>query len=240
MLLAIGCKNAANNSKNVKLYSASQLYNNEELYGVAFNPDETKVLVNSDRTGIQNLYELNISDTSMRPLTHSTKESFYGVGYLPGTENYLYSADQGGNENDDIFLKKPGQDSAMNLTPWPGTKNQFKNWSDDKKSIFILSNRRDPKFFDIWKADTANWKFSMFYKNDSAYDVGAISKDERFIALTKNISTDKNELYLLDRTNNKMKRISNDNQATWNVTAFEKGDSVMYYITNEVMSLITS
>jgi dipeptidyl aminopeptidase/acylaminoacyl peptidase len=30
-----------------------------------------------------------------------------------------------------------------------------------------------------------------------------------------------------------MKRISNDNEANWNVTAFEKGDSIMYYITND-------
>ena len=30
-----------------------------------------------------------------------------------------------------------------------------------------------------------------------------------------------------------MKRISNDNAATWEVTAFEKNDSIMYYITND-------
>lgn len=228
-----GCKDGIESPNQVKIYSADQLYNNESVSGVAFNHDETKVLVNSDRTGIENLYELSISDTSLHPLTHSTKESFYGVDYLPGTDSYLYSSDQGGNENDDIFLKKAESDSAINLTPWPGSKNQVHSWSNDKKSMFISSNRRDPRFFDIWKADTANWNFSLFYKNDSGYGVGAISKDERFIALTKDISTDKNELYLLDRTNNSSKRISNDNQATWNVAAFEKGDSILYYITND-------
>jgi dipeptidyl aminopeptidase/acylaminoacyl peptidase len=157
----------------------------------------------------------------------------YGIGYLPGTENYLYSSDQGGNENDHIFLKKPGSDSAIDITPWPGSKNYMHSWTTDKKGMFLLSNRRDPKYFDIWKADTATWNFKLFYQNDSGYNPQAISKDERYIALTKDVKTDKNELYLFDRLKNSMKRISNDNEANWNVTAFEKGDSIMYYITND-------
>lgn len=229
-----GCKNQnSSKPKEPKQYTATQLYNNENISGVAFSSDESKVLVNNDKTGIQNLYALTISDTSMQPLTHSIKESFYGIDYLPGTSSYLYASDQGGNENDHIFLRKPGETSAIDLTPWPGSKNSMQGWSNDKKAIFVASNRRNPKNFDIWKADTANWDFKLFYQNDSSYDVGAISKDERYIALTKAITTDKNELYLFDRKKNSMKRISNDNSANWNVTAFEKGDSIMYYITND-------
>src|SRR6185437_7687111 len=145
----------------------------------------------------------------------------------------LYASDQGGNENDHIFLKKSGDTATVDITPWPGSKNQMHNWSTDKKAIFISSNRRDPKYFDIWRADTSNWNFKLFYQNDSGYNVGAISKDERYISLTKDITTDKNELYLFDRLKNSMKRISNDNKATWNVAAFEKGDSILYYITND-------
>lgn len=229
-----GCNSQNTSStKEIKQYSADQLYNNDNIRGIAFNSDESKVLVNSDETGIQNLYSLTISDTSMQPLTHSTKESFYGIDYLPGTNDYLYASDQGGNENDHIFLQKSANADARDITPWPGSKNSMHGWSTDKKAIFIESNRRDPKYFDIWKADTANWDFKLFYQNDSGYTAGDISKDERYIAVTKNISTDKNELYLFDRIKKSMKRISNDNKATWNVTAFEKGDSIMYYITND-------
>ena len=229
-----GCKNKNSSTPNeVNQYSANQLYNNENISGIAFNSDESKVLVNSDKTGIENLYVLSISDTSMHPLTHSVKESFYGIDYLPGTNNYLYASDQGGDENTHIFLQKDGEASPADLTPWPGSKNGMHSWSTDKKSIFIGSNRRDPKYFDIWKADTSDWNFKLFYQNDSGYNAGAISKDQRYIALTKAITSDKNELYLYDRLKNSMKRISNDNKAMWNVTAFEKGDSIMYYITND-------
>jgi dipeptidyl aminopeptidase/acylaminoacyl peptidase len=231
--LVAGCNTATQSShKDVKQYDASQFYNNESIYGVAFNPDETKILINSDKTGIQNLYELSVNDTSERPLTQSQKESFYAVDYLPGTSDYLYVSDQGGNENDHIYLQKP-ETTARDLTPWPGSKNSVHSWSGDKKSLLVLSNRRDPKSFDLWKADTADWNFKLLYQNDSSFDIGAVSKDGRFIALTKNITSDKNDLYLFDRKNNSMKRISNDNEGVWNADAFEKNDSILYYTTND-------
>jgi dipeptidyl aminopeptidase/acylaminoacyl peptidase len=228
-----GCNTQQSSSSAPKEYSATQFYNNENIRGVAFDKDESRVLVNSDVTGIQNLYVLTIADTSMQPLTHSTKESFYGLDYLPGTDNYLYASDQGGNENDHIFLQSPGNSDAKDLTPWAASKNSIHDWSSDKKAMFVLSNKRNPKYFDLWKADTSNWDFKLFYQNDSGYQVGQISKNERYVALEKPITTDKNELYLFNRTNKSMKRISNDNAATWQVTAFEKNDSIMYYITND-------
>jgi hypothetical protein len=118
-----GCNTQQSSSSAPKEYSATQFYNNENIRGVAFDKDESRVLVNSDATGIQNLYVLTIADTSLQPLTHSTKESFYGLDYLPGTDNYLYASDQGGNENDHIFLQSSGNSDAKDLTPWAGSKN---------------------------------------------------------------------------------------------------------------------
>ncbi|MEO6536990.1 MAG: alpha/beta fold hydrolase [Ferruginibacter sp.] len=219
--------------KTVKEYSAKQLYTNENMSGIAFNPDESAILVNSNRTGIQNLYLLSLTDTSLKTLTHSAKESLYGLDYLPGTNSYLYASDQGGNENDHIYLQLPDSSGPKDLTPSIGSKNSMHSWSENKRALFIESNRRNPKYFDIWKADTANWDFKLFYQNDSGYNVGAISNNERYITLTKSITTDKNELYVYDLGNKTTRRISNDNAATWNPVAFEKNDSIMYYISND-------
>ncbi|HMC85386.1 MAG TPA: S9 family peptidase, partial [Chitinophagaceae bacterium] len=91
----------------------------------------------------------------------------------------------------------------------------------------------NPKFFDLWKMDIASWKPTLLYKNDSALAVSAMSSSERYLALTKAITTDKNDLYLYDRNSKKLKRISNDNEANWNAEAFEKNDSILYYTTND-------
>ena len=113
----------------------------------------------------------------MQPLTHSTKESFYGIDYLPGTDDYLYASDQGGNENDHIFLQSAANSDPKDITPWPGTKNSKHRWSSNKTIDVHTKQPRDPKYFDIWKADTADWNFKLFYKNDSGYEVARSVKD---------------------------------------------------------------
>ena len=232
-MLMASCNNDPDVRKDVKQYSAEQLFNNKSIGGGAFNSDESKILVHANTSGIFNLYEISIADTSMKPLTSSARESFFSVDYLPGTNKYLYTADQGGNENAHIYLQSPGDTAAKDLTPWPGSANSVYGWSAEKKSLFIVSNRRNSSYFDLWKADTTGWNASLFFQNDSGYNPGLISASERFIALTKSITTDKNDLYLYDRSNKSMKRISNDHEATWNPAGFEKNDSIFYYNTND-------
>jgi hypothetical protein len=216
-----------------KQYTIEQLFNNLSVGASGFNSDETKILVNNNSTGIFNVYELNIADTAMQPLTVSTKESFFAVDYLPGSAKFIYSADQGGNENSHLYLKSKTDTAVKDITPWQKSTNSFFGWSDDKKSMYVSSNRRNPKFFDIWKIDTTQWDATMFYQNDSSLDVSVISRSERYIALTKSITTDKNELYLYDRSAKTIKRLSNDNEATWNAQAIERNDNSLYYTTND-------
>ena len=234
LLFLLGsCIQRSEKTRMPKQYSIEQLYENLAVYGSGFNADETKILIGSNSTGIYNVYELNITDTLSKALTSSPKESFFAVNYLPQSKRFLYSADKGGDENSHLYLKSESDTSSRDLTPWPKSTNSFFGWSADKKSMYVISNNRNPQFFDLWKLDTASWKPVMIYQNDSGLDPGGISKSERYIALTKSITSDKNELYLFDAKNKKMTRISNDNEATWNPMAFEKNDSVFYYTTSD-------
>lgn len=216
-----------------KQYTREQLGNNIGVFASGYNADETQVLICDNRTGIYNAYLLSIADTSTRPLTSSAKESFFTVDFLPGTNKIIFSHDEGGNENDHLYLKATGDSNERDLTPWKGSKNDFGGWSTDKKFMYIYSNRRDPKFFDLWKLDTASWKPELLYRNDSSYQISGVSKTERYLALTKAITTDRNELFLYDREKKTSSRISNDNEANWYPAAFEKNDSIMYYVTND-------
>jgi dipeptidyl aminopeptidase/acylaminoacyl peptidase len=217
----------------VKSYSIEQLYNNKAINGAGFNADETKVLVDDNSTGIFNLSAINIADTASKPLTHSVKDSYFAIGYVPGTNDFLYSADQGGNENYHIYLQKADGSAVKDLTPWPNTTNGTDGWSADKKFLYITSNKRDPKFNDIYKLDVKTWNAELLYQNDGGYSPGPVSNSERYISLIKSITTDKNELYIYDRTTKAVKKLSNDKEATWYPAAFTKGDSSLYYITND-------
>ncbi len=216
-----------------KQFTIEQLYNNLSVGAAGFNADETKILVDNNSTGIFNVYELSIADTAFKPLTRSKTDSYFSVDYLPGSSKFIYSADKGGNENTHLYLMKQGDTSAKDITPWPNSRNSFAGWSEDKKSMYVSSNQRNPQFFDIWKLDTLTWKPAILYQNTEGLDFADISKSERYIALTKSVTTDKNELYLFDCATKTMKRLSNDNEATWYTTGFEKNDSIMFYTTND-------
>jgi dipeptidyl aminopeptidase/acylaminoacyl peptidase len=214
-------------------YDLEDFYNTKSISASGFNNDETKILINNNTTGIYNAYELSIADTTAIALTKSTKESIYTVDYLPGSSKFIYSADEGGNENSHLFLMDRKSNTPKDITPWANSANSFNGWSQDKKSMYINSNKRDVKYFDILKLDTLTWKPTILYQNESGLTPSVISKTERYIALTKEITSDKNEMYLYDSKTKTNKRLSNDKEANWSPMAFEKNDSIFYYTSNE-------
>jgi dipeptidyl aminopeptidase/acylaminoacyl peptidase len=216
-----------------KQYSSEQLRNNVTVEAAGFNGDESGILLSNNQTGIFNAYQVNIADSNSMPLTHSATDSWFGVSYLPGSNSsLLVTHDQGGDENNHLYLLHKGDTTARDLTPWLKSANNFFGWSKDKKFAYISSNHRNPKYFDLWKLDTSSWTPVLLFQNDSGYEVAGTSPGERYVALVKSITTDKNELYLFDRSTKQLKKISNDTEATWSAAAMEKGDSILYYITN--------
>ncbi len=235
MIFLLGCNNNSEPEakKTVKQYSIAQLYKTKSIGGGLFNKDESKILVQNNESGIFNLYEINLADTGMKQLTSSTKESFFAVDYVAGTDKTIYSADQGGNENDHLYLRQP-DGTVKDLTPGEKEKATFYGWNKAKSYLYYASNKRDARFFDVYKMDTAKWAPSLVYKNDSNLNVGAIAYNEQYLLLTKTVTADKNEMYLYDVAKKELKKISNDaEEATYNPQGFELNDSSFYYLTNE-------
>jgi Tol biopolymer transport system component len=131
-LLVASC-NQKEEARMPKQYTSEQLRNTVSIGAAGFSPDESKVLIDDNSTGIFNVAVLNISDTSIKPLTTSSKESFFAIDYLPGTDKFLFIHDIGGNENDHLYLMASGDTAGKDLTPWANSKNSFAGWSDDKK-----------------------------------------------------------------------------------------------------------
>ncbi len=216
----------------VKQYTIEQFYKTTNFGGGAFNSAENKILLHDNSSGIFNVYEMNLATKKKKALTRSAKESYFMIDYLPGKNDFLFTADKGGNENAHIYLQS-ANGNVTDLTPGEKEKADFFSWNKPKTAFYYTSNVRDARFFDVYKMNLSDRKSEMLYKNENAYDVGSISADENYLLLTKNITTDKNELYLLNRKSNELKKISADDVATYNPQAFEKDNSAFYYTTNE-------
>ena len=229
-LLIISC--TGKKSVDVDEYSIDQFYKNIRLNGGYFSADESKILISSDETGIFNLFEIDLNSGEKKMITSSAVESFFAVSYLPGSSDMIYSADQGGNELDHLFLLRT-DGSVTDLTPGEQEKANFGGFSKDKKTMYYLSNKRDPRFFDLYKMSLDEWKSEMLYKNDQGLNVSGFSNDENIIALQKNITTSENQLFLYDRTTKKLTEVSDpESPGSYSASDFSDDGKIFYYLTN--------
>ncbi len=216
----------------VKQYTIDEFYKNLQINGGSFNADETRLLVSSDKSGIYNVYEINLTDTTMRQITHSTIESLFSVDYVPGTNKVLYAADQGGNEIYHIYLMNE-DGTIQDLTPAEKEIANFLGWSEDKKTMYYTSNRRDPQYFDLYKMAVTDWKPVMIYQYMDGLDIAGISDDENTLALQKTITTSENQLFLFDRAAKKQTEISDPAApGQYGSSGFSDDGRYFYYITD--------
>jgi len=218
--------------REIKKYAIEDFYKNKQILSGSFSPDETRLLVTSNESGIYNIYEISIVDSQKHKVTNSTVESLFAVDYVPSTGEILYHADKGGNEIDHIYLiRKDGK--VNDLTPDSLEKASFAGWSLDKNSMFYISNKRDPKFFDLYKMDVGIWKPKMIYKNEKGLNVDAISWDEKYLALSRVITTSETKLYLYNLGTKEMKEVSDHEvKGIYSASGFSKDNKSLFYITD--------
>lgn len=233
-LFLMACEKPAAEEEQVEIpkYSIEQFYKNTNVGGGAFSDDESKLLVTSNETGIYNLFEINIADGSKTQITNSEEESFFAIDYVPGTGQILYSADKGGNEINHIYMIDVN-DSTVDLTPGENEKASFAGWTSDKQHMYYLSNKRDSKFFDLYKMKVGEWTSEMIYENTEGLNISDISDDESYFSFEQSITTSTNKLFLKNTESGETIEISSDSTpGTYSGSGFSKDNKYFYYTTD--------
>jgi dipeptidyl aminopeptidase/acylaminoacyl peptidase len=193
----------------VKQYDAATLFKNVSVFGPQFpqivnqftvsydlfSHDGSKALVSMDSSGVFNLYAIPTAGGEPQRLTESA-ESQFPVGYFPADDRVLYSQDSGGNELNHIYVLDGQQ--AKDLTPGDKTKATFVRFSADGKSFWIITNERDPKAFDVYRYAIKDYKRELVFTNKDAWQVGDVSRDGRWLALSKTRTNADSDIYLVD------------------------------------------
>ncbi len=220
-------------------YTIEQFMDIENINGGSFSADESKILINSQSSGIFNAYEIDIASGERTQLTSSDDNAIFAQSYMPNGD-IIYSSDKGGNEITHIYVKKSDGD-VIDMIPDSTAKAGYYGWNNDKSILYYASNQRDPQYFDLYKVDMENsnteegvFASSMIYTNSKGLNPGAISNNSRYIALNETITTNNSNMYLYDSETGETKLISeHEGDVQYSPQYFSLDDSKLYYLTDE-------
>ncbi len=232
-LSLVAATNAAKKRPGKK-YTIEQFMGTTSVSGASFSPDEKEILFSSNAEGgIFNAYSVSVKGGTPKAMTRSKSDTTYAVSYFPKDRRILYTRDQGGDENNHVYLRAL-DGSERDLTPGANLKASFGGWSEDDTSFYITSNERDPKAFDLYKYDAKSYARTILFQNDTGFEFSGISRDERWVALERPNTTTDSDLFLFDRTTKKLQQISShEGVASYSAADFDPTSRYLYFLTND-------
>ncbi len=230
--LLLSCKkNNETTPKEIQQYSIAQFMNNEAVGGGSFSPDNSNLLISSNRSGIYNVYTVPVKGGDMLPITQSDSTSITAVSYFPSDNRMLLSADGNGDEIDHLFVREL-DGTIKDITPHKGAKANFYGWSENDQYLYFGSNKRNPKYFDTYKMAVDDYSYEMIYQDDSGMSFSGMSDDENYFTLSKSINTNDDDLFVFNVTTKETTKV-NDRQSGNSSQAFSKDNSTLYYTTDD-------
>src|SRR5262249_3293168 len=151
------------------------------ILGASFSPDNSKLLVSTDQSGIFNAYAIPTAPGGEPVvLTKSTTNSIFTQSYFPRDERIIYQSDQAGNELDHLYVSDP-DGKVTDVTPGDKLKASFVKWAGDGSSFFITTNERDARFFDVYEVSTDGYKKTLVYQDTTGLQLADVSNDKRYV-----------------------------------------------------------
>lgn len=220
-------------------YTAQQFYETTSYGmaaadGIAFSADGRNLLINSDRSGVFNAYALPIAGGDPVQVTRSTTNATMGVSYFPNDERILFTADRGGNELNHVYVRL-ADGTERDLTPGENLKAGFVGWSGDGRTFYLSSNERDPQAFDVYAYDAQTYERRIAFRNPGGFFPGEVSRDGRYIVLTKQNSSADSDIYLAEIGSEAAPRLltSHQGNVAFNAYGFTPDSRALIYATNE-------
>ncbi len=216
-------------------YDARTFFETTTFFGASFNTDETKLLISSDETGVFNCYEVSIATEERTALTTSQGNATFAVGYFPMDDRFLYSADEGGNELNHLYVREL-DGTVKDLTPGENLKAQFAGWGADDNTFWVASNERDSQFFDLYEYNATSYARQMIFENPGGFTPADVSRDGRWVALSKTRNNADDDIYLFDTTNANAGPAlitRHEGNISHSIETFDPTDNILYFSSNK-------
>ena len=230
--LFLSC-NETEKPREVKKYTIRQFMENTDIRRNSLSFDETKVLFTSNKSGIYNVYSVNVATGKTEQLTDSKKSSFTSYSYFPEDDRILIKADNEGDELYHIFLREENG-TLKDLTPDSMARATFYTWNHDNKSFLYGTNKRSKRKMDVYEMNIETFEPALVYQNDSGYSLRAISNDKKFIAFKKTYIRQNTDIFLYNRETKDLKLLTkHKGNIFFEPVVFSPDNKYLYYKTDK-------
>ena len=215
-------------------YPAAAFFETTSYNGASFSHDGELILLSSDQSGVFNAASIPFDGGDVQLLTDSDANAIFAVRWFPHDGRFLYTADQGGDELDHLYVREE-DGSSRDLTPGDGLKTQFGGFSDDGGSFWVLTNERDPKAFDLYRYASDDYARELVYRNDDAWEIQGVSRDGQWVSIARNHTNADSDIFLWnarDPERDPELITPHEGDVTHNALSFSPDSRSLYYATN--------
>lgn len=218
---------------SVERFSIEDLLDSITYRGLSFSHDGTQLLTSSNESGISNAVSVDLKTRKVIRLTQSVDQAVNTISYFPNDDRVLLRADNAGNERAHIFLRNT-DGTQTDLTPGRRHIANFHGWAADDQSFFIRDNKRNPRTFDLYELDIVSFQEELIFENGGLYNIGPVSPDKQYIALSKRTNNRSAHLLLLDRKSGEMTELTLEGiYVSSRPLAFSPDGEFLYYATDK-------
>jgi hypothetical protein len=99
-------------------------------------------------SGVFNVWARPAGVDKPRPVTHEKHRPIFFYAWVGG-QHLLYLHDNGGDENNHLFLADLETGTTRDLTPYPGVRAQDVNGRPASDRVLMALSKQDPRVFDM-------------------------------------------------------------------------------------------
>ncbi|WP_374473172.1 alpha/beta fold hydrolase [Arenimonas sp.] len=214
-------------------YGIEEFIESTGVAGASFNADESRILFSSNKSGIWNAYSMPVAGGEWTAVTSSDTDNVYAVAYFPADDRVLVTRDQGGNELDHLYVIE-ADGSERDLTPGENLKADFLGFTGDGNAFHVMSNERDPRYFDVYRYDARTYERTRVYENKDGYEPSVVSQDGKWLALGQSNTTNDSDLHVVELATGKSTKVSqHEGQAAFDAQDFSPDGQWLYYTAND-------
>lgn len=197
-------------TNKAKSYKVSQFFAIRAITGLSISPNGKTIGYITNTNGMPNVWTLPLEGGWASQITLH-ENAVMGIQYSPKKNEIIYTSDNQGDENHQLYLISDKGGESEYLTPsHMGSRIEGFHWNKKGDKILFSSNKRDKRFFDTYIYDFKTKTEECIFRSDDPYPFVAEGwcKNERYILYIKFYNNSNQDVFVYDLTTKAMTNVT--------------------------------